>query len=77
MLDLSLHGDAEERDEVHDEDWPEHRDVEEVEESADERDNCCLGGRVPELELGQTTDEGAELFVLMGRQLGSILIFCV
>ena len=31
-LDLSLHGDAEEGDEVHHEDRPENRDVEELEE---------------------------------------------
>jgi len=77
MLDLSLHGDAEEGDEVHDEDGPEHRDVEEVEESADECDDCGLGGGIPELKLRQTPDERPELFVLMRRQLRAILVFCV
>lgn len=51
---MSLHGDAEQSDEVHDEDWPEDRDVEEVKEGAEERDQSRLRGRVPELELGQT-----------------------
>jgi hypothetical protein len=41
-LDLPLHSDAEERDEVHDEDGPEDRDVEEVEERAHERDHRRL-----------------------------------
>lgn len=77
MLDLSLHGDAEEGDKVHDEDGPEHWDVEEVKESADECDDCSLGGGIPELELRQTTDERPELFVLMGWQLRAILVFCV
>ena len=35
-LDLSLHGDAEEGDEVHDEDRPEHRDVENLEKGTAE-----------------------------------------
>lgn len=29
-LDLSLHGDAEQCDEVHDKDWPEDRDIEQL-----------------------------------------------
>jgi hypothetical protein len=41
-LDLPLHGDAEERDEVHDEDGPEDGDVEELKEGADERDDSGL-----------------------------------
>lgn len=36
MLDLSLHGDTEQRDEVHDKDWPENRDVKHLEECAEE-----------------------------------------
>ena len=38
-LDLSLHSDAEEGDEVHDEDRPEHRDVENLEKGTAECDN--------------------------------------
>lgn len=36
-LNLSLHGDAEECDEVHNKDGPEHWDVETLKESA----HCC------------------------------------
>ena len=38
-LDLSLHSDAEEGDEVHDEDRPEHRDVENLEKGTAECNN--------------------------------------
>ena len=41
-LDLPLHGDAKERDEVHDEDGPEDGDVEEIEEGANEGDGGGL-----------------------------------
>lgn len=40
-LDLSLHGDAEECDKVHDKDWPEHRDVKALKECA----HCCNNRR--------------------------------
>ena len=65
---MSLHRDDEEGDEVHDEDGPEDRDVEELEEGAAEADERRLRRRVPKLELGQPSDEGAELFVLPRRQ---------
>lgn len=45
---LPLHGDAEEHDEVHHQDGPEHRDVERLEEGADHGHQDALGGRVPE-----------------------------
>ena len=67
-LDLSLHRDDEEGDEVHDEDGPEDRDVEELEEGAAEADERRFRRRVPKLELWQPSDEGAELFVLPRRQ---------
>jgi len=66
MLDLSFHGDTEECDEVHDEDWPEDGYVEEVKEGAGEGYDSGLGGGVPELELRQPPDEGPELVVLFG-----------
>ena len=73
-LDLSFHGDTEKRDEIHDEDWPEHGDVEQLEESAEERYRGGLGGGVPELELRQPPDEGAELLVLGGGKPGPVLV---
>ena len=64
---MSLHRDDEERDEVHDEDWPEDRDVEELEEGATEGDERCFRSRVPKFELWQPSDERTELVVLLGR----------
>ena len=69
-LYLPLHGDAEEGDEVHDEDGPEDRDVENLEKGTAEGDDCGLGGRVPELELRQPPDERTELLALVRRQPG-------
>ena len=72
-LDLSLHRDAEECDEVHDKDGPEDWDVEEVEEGAHKGDDGRLGGGVPELELWQPPDERPKFLVLSGGQLWTIL----
>jgi len=74
VLDLSLHRDAEECDEVHDKDGPEDWDVEEVEEGAHEGDDGRLGGGVPELELWQPPDERPKFLVLSGGQLWTILV---
>ena len=63
-LDLSFHRDTEKSYEVHHQDWPEHGDVEQLEESAEERNCRGLGGGVPELELWQSSDERSELLVL-------------
>lgn len=77
VLNLSLHGDPEEHDEIHDEDGPEDRDIEEVEESAENCNHCGLCHGVPELELGQATDEWAELLVHLRGQLRPIIfILC-
>lgn len=51
VLDLSLHRDAEEGEEVHDQDRPEDGNVEEFEEGTAESDHGRFGGGVPELEL--------------------------
>ena len=66
-LDLPLHGDAEECQEVHDQDGPEHGNVEQFEEGTAEGDNCSLGSRVPEFELGEASDKRPKLFVLSCR----------
>ena len=63
---MSLHCDAEEGNEVHDQDGPEDGDVEELPEGTEECNRRGLGGGVPELELGQPPDEGPELLVLVG-----------
>lgn len=51
-LNLPLHCDAEKRYEVHDKDRPEDRDIENIEERADDSYGGGLGDCVPELELG-------------------------
>lgn len=68
MLNLPLHGDAEEGYEVHHQDGPEHGDVEELKEGTEESDGRSLSGGVPELELRQPTDEGPELLILISRK---------
>jgi len=68
VLNLTLHGDAEKRDEVHDEDRPENRNIEQLKEGTREGDSGGLRGRIPEFELWQTPDEGSELLVLICRQ---------
>ena len=63
-LDLSLHSDAEEGDEVHHEDRPENRDVEELEEGTHKGNRRGFSCGVPELKLRQPSDERPELFIL-------------
>lgn len=60
----------EENDPVHDQDRPEHGDIEHGQPSADESDGNGAGGGVPELELRQTTDERSEFLVLLGGEAG-------
>lgn len=60
----------EEDDPVDHEDGPEDRDIEDGEPRADEADGDGPGSGVPELELGQAADEGAELIVLLGGEAG-------
>lgn len=52
MSNLSLHRDAEKRDEVHDEDGPEHGNIEDLEECADQGDRRGLRDCVPKLKFG-------------------------
>ena len=73
-LNLSLHRDTEQGNEVHDEDWPEHWYVEQLEKRAEEGDGGGLGGGVPELELGQPPDERPKLLILRGWQRRSLLL---
>ena len=61
---MSFHCDTEKCYEVHHENWPEYRDVEQLKERAEECNGRGLGGRIPELELWQTADERSELFIL-------------
>lgn len=82
-LDLSLHGEYEEYDEVHDENRPEYWYVEKLEERADKGDHYALRCRVPtrshtykrskhyanvpEFELGQPSHEWPEFLILLCR----------
>ena len=71
---MSLHRDTEQGNEVHDEDWPEHWYVEQLEKRAEEGDGGGLSGGVPELELRQSPDERPELLVLRGGQRHAVLL---
>ena len=72
-LNLTLHRNAEECDEVHDEDWPKHGDVEKLEEGAEKGDEGGLGRRVPKLELWQPPDERPKLVRLPRGQLHALV----
>jgi len=51
-FDLSFHRNTKERDEVHDKNRPEHRNIKHLEEGADECNCGGFGDRIPELEFG-------------------------
>ena len=72
-LDLSLHRDTEERDEVHDQDRPEDGYVEDLEGSEAEGDGGRLHDAVPELELWQPALKRPELVRRAGRQGRTVL----
>lgn len=40
MFNLSLHRYTEQRNEIHDENWPKHRNIKYIKERANDR-NCC------------------------------------
>lgn len=66
---MGLRTRQEEEDEpVHDQNRPEDGHVENLPPTAEEGDEDGAGGPIPELELGKTTDEGAELLVLLGGE---------
>ena len=54
---------------------PEHRNVKNREPRAHETDHDGPGSPVPKLELWKTTDEGAELVILLGRKIGAFAVF--
>lgn len=64
VLYLSLHSDAEQHDKIHDQDRPEYRDIECIEEGAHHRHNDPFGSRMPKLKFWQSPDKRAKLFVL-------------
>jgi len=59
-----LTGQEEENKKVHDQNRPKDGQIEDGEETTGQAQNDGLCGRVPELELGKTADERAELLVL-------------
>lgn len=63
-----LTGQEEQDEPVHNQHRPEHRNIKDLEPAADEADEDDTGGRVPELELWQPSNEGPELLVLLCRQ---------
>ena len=50
-LDLSLHGDAEQCNEVHNQNRPEDRDIEKLPEGTEESDCCSFSCRILEFKL--------------------------
>lgn len=75
--DLSLHCEAEQNDEVHDEDGPEDGHVEELKERAERGDQRSLHGRMPELELGQTSHERTEFVIGFRRKQRTVIVIIV
>lgn len=65
----------EENHPVHDQDRPENWNVEYLKPAAEEGNGDGPGGRVPELELRQSPDEGSELLVLLGRKRADRAVF--
>lgn len=60
---------------VHDQDRPENGQVENLEPAAEEANGDGLCGRIPELELGEPANEGAEFLILFCRQAGGVAVF--
>lgn len=71
MLNLATHRQDEEDDPVYNQDGPEDWDIEHGEPAAYEADGDGAGGRVPELEFGETADEGPELVVRFAGEAGA------
>ena len=72
VLDLLLHGDHEEHDEVQQQHRPEHGDVEEREEGGEDGQQERPGEGEPELELRHLSHEGPELVVLPHGQRAAL-----
>lgn len=65
---LKLTGKNEEDNPVHDQHGPEDGHVEHLEPTAHKRDGDGSGGPVPELELGESSNEGLKLLILLGGE---------
>lgn len=61
VLDLPPHGQEDKDQPVNNQDRPEDGQVEDFAPAAQEAEHDCSGGRVPELELGQSTHKRLEL----------------
>lgn len=70
-----LTGQNEEDDPVHNQNWPEHWNIEDLEPAAEEGDNNSPRGPVPELEFGKAANERLELLVLLGGESAYRAIF--
>lgn len=64
---LPLHRDTKQCNEVHDKYGPEDRNIENIEERADDRNCGGLCDSVPELELGKSPYEWPEFFIAARR----------
>lgn len=63
---------AEEDKPVYHQNRPEHGDVKDLRPAAQEPDGDGSGRRVPELELRESADKGAELVVVLGGETGAV-----
>lgn len=61
MVDLALHRNEEEHNEIQQQDGPEHRHVEYTKEGHADRDQHRPRARVPELELRQSSGERSDV----------------
>lgn len=74
-ITLRLTGQNEEDEPVHDQNGPEHGNIENLKPAAEEGNGNGTGSTVPELELGQAADERPELLIPLGGQAASTAIF--
>eukprot|EP00640_Fibrocapsa_japonica_P006493 CAMPEP_0113935976 /NCGR_PEP_ID=MMETSP1339-20121228/2984_1 /TAXON_ID=94617 /ORGANISM="Fibrocapsa japonica" /LENGTH=186 /DNA_ID=CAMNT_0000938285 /DNA_START=133 /DNA_END=693 /DNA_ORIENTATION=- /assembly_acc=CAM_ASM_000762 len=68
VFDLALHREDEQHKEVEQQDWPEDRNVEHLEECHKEGDDDSPSAGVPELKLRQAPGEGPELVRIFRRE---------
>ena len=73
---LSAHSQSKEHNEVHEQYWPEDRQVKEPRRGAQKRNDDSSGCVEPEGELGQSSDERSELLVVCGWQSWALVSLC-
>ena len=72
---LRLTGQNEEDEPVHDQNGPKHGNVEDLEPAAQEGNSNGASSAVPELELGQSSNERPELLIPLSGQAAGTAVF--